>query len=141
MAVCSVANRTTATSAAAASLEVRTNASLRARLLEVGLTQNAATAGVYGLGRPAAIGITPTTPVTLLGDDSNDTATVTTALAWGTGPTVPTAFFRRVTCPATVGAGVLWIFPRGIIIPVSSSVVVWIIATAPVCDIWVVEDE
>jgi hypothetical protein len=142
MSIYSLANRTTATSAASASLEMRTTATDRARLMELGLTQNTATAGVYGLGRPAAIGITPTSPVTVLAEDSGDPAgTVTTALAWGTGPTVPAAFFRRVTCPATAGAGIIWIFPRGLVIAVSNSIVVWIIATAPVCDIWCVVDE
>ncbi len=142
MAIYSLANRTSATSAAAANLEVRTTATDRVRIMELGLTQNTGTAGVYGLGRPAVIGGTPTTPVTVLAEDPGEPAgTATTAIAWGTGPTVPANFFRRVTCPATAGAGIVWIFPRGLIIAVSSAVVVWIIATAPVCDIWVVVDE
>lgn len=142
MAIYSLANRTTATVAASASLEIRTTSTDRPRIMEIGISQNTAVAGVYGIGRPQAIGVTPTTPVTVLAEDTGDPAgTVTTALAWGTGPTVPLNFFRRVTCPATIGAGVIWTFPRGLIIPVSSSIVVWIIATAPVCDIWVVIDE
>lgn len=142
MAIYSLANRTTATGAAAACLETRTAASDRAFLMELGITINAATASVFGLGRPAAIGISPTTPVTVLAEDSSAPAgTVQTALAWGTGPTVPANFFRRVSTPATAGAGIIWTFPRGLVIPVSSSVVLWDITTVSVADVWVVVDE
>jgi len=113
--------------------------------MEVGLTQNAATAGVYGLGRPAAIGITPTSPQTWLDEqDGNDgTCNTKSALAWGTGPTVPANFFRRISCAATIGVGVVWTFPRGLGLPTSGilSLIIWIIATAPVCDVWGVADE
>lgn len=142
MAIYSLANRTTATSPATPTLEVRTAATDRPRVMELGISQVTAVAGGYGLGRPGAIGVTPTSPVTVLPEDPGDSAgTVTTALAWGTGPTLPVNFFRRVTCPATIGAGIVWIFPRGLVIAASNSIVVWIIATAPVCDIWVVVDE
>ena len=142
MAIYSLANRTSATGSAAACLEVRTTSTDRARIMEVGITINAATASVFGLGRPAAIGVTPTTPVTVLAEEPAEAAgTCTTALAWGTGPTVPTNFFRRVSLPATVGAGIVWTFPRGLIISISSSIVVWNITTVSVADIWVVVDE
>ena len=102
----------------------------------------AATASVFGLGRPAAMGITPTTPVTLLAEDTGDpVATVKTALAWATKPTVPTAFLRRVSLPATIGAGMIWTFPFGLIIPISFSIVVWNITAVSLADIWVVVDE
>jgi hypothetical protein len=142
MALYSLSQRTTATSAGVAAWEIRTAATARACLLEIGLSQNTAVAGVYGLGRPAAIGISPTSPQTFLAEDPAEAAaTVTACFAWGTGPTIPANFLRRVSCPAVVGAGVIWTFPRGLIIPVSFSVVIWIIATAPVCDVWAVLEE
>lgn len=142
MAIYSIARRTTATTAAAPALEIRTTSTDRPRLLELGISQVNATASVFGLGRPQAIGVTPTSPVTVLAEDTGDPAgTVTTALAWGTDPTVPVDFFRRVAFPATVGAGVIWTFPRGLVIPVSSGFVLWIIATASVADVWIVVDE
>jgi hypothetical protein len=97
----------------------------------------AATASTFGLGRPAAIGVTPTSPVTLLSDDPNDAASgVQTALAWsGSAPTAPTNFFERFQLPATVGAGIIVTFPKGIIIPVSSSLVIWNISATGVADI------
>lgn len=96
-------------------------------MLELSLTISAATASTFGFGRPAAIGITPTSPVTVLAEDGGNTAAgnTTTALAWGTGPTVPANFFRRISLPATIGAGIIWTFPRGIVVLKALTSVLW----------------
>lgn len=142
MAIYSLSQRTSNVTIANACWEIRTTATDRPRIMELGITINAATASVFGLGRPAAIGITPTTPVTLLAEDPGDpAATVVCALAWATGPTVPANFFRRISLPATVGAGVIWTFPRGLVIPISSSLVLWNITGNSVADVYVVGDE
>jgi len=143
MAIYSLANRTSQAGSAAACLEIRTTSTDRPRLLEMGITISAATASVFGLGRPQAIGVGPTSPVTVLAEDPADpAATVVTCLAWGTtAPTVPLQFFRRVSLPGTIGAGIIWTFPRGLIIPVSSSIVLWNITAVAVADVWVVIDE
>uniref|UniRef100_A0A6M3JF98 Uncharacterized protein n=1 Tax=viral metagenome TaxID=1070528 RepID=A0A6M3JF98_9ZZZZ len=134
--------RTSSGTAAAAAWEIRTGATPgRVKLLELGFFLAAATASTYGLGRPAAIGDTPTTPVDLLQEDPNNvlaTAIVQSALAWGTGPTVPTAYLRRISLPATVGTGVIWTWPEGLVIPVSSSIVLWNIGTNSVVDAYAV---
>lgn len=142
MAIYSLAVRTTNVTIANPCFEIRSGAGERPRIFEIGITINAATASVFGLGRPAAIGVTPTTPVDLLQEDPAEVATTTveTALAWATPPTVPAAFFRRVSLPATIGAGIVWSFPAGLVIPVSSSIVVWNITAVSVADIWVVGD-
>ena len=142
MAIYSLAVRTTNVTIANPCLEIRSGTGERPRIFEIGITINAATASVFDLGRPAAIGITPTTPVDLLQEDPADvtTTTVETALAWATAPTVPTAFLRRVSLPATIGSGIVWSFPAGLVIPVSSSLVVWNITAVSVADIWVVGD-
>jgi len=147
MAIFSLAQRTSATAAASADQEIIAGANNAFRVLEYGFTQNAATAGVFGLGTPAANGITPTSPVTGLAEDQGDTTTgaTTSALAWGTGPTVPANFFRRISCAATIGVGTIWTFPRGLKKlkgpPAAGTLVLWIIATAPVLDTWWVVDE
>lgn len=127
---------------AAAAWEIRTGSTPgRSKILEIGVFLAAATASVFGLGRPQAIGITPTTPVDFLPEDPNDviaSGVVQSALAWGTGPTVPTAFSRRISLPATIGTGVIWTFPEGLVIPVSSSIVLWNLATNGVCDCYAV---
>ncbi len=115
----------------------------RVKLLEVGIFITAATGSDFGLGRPAAVGITPTTPVDFLPEDPNDvmpTGTVQTATAWGTGPTVPANFLRRVQLPAQVGAGVIWTFPKGIVIPASGNLVLWNTGATAIANIYFVCD-
>lgn len=143
MAIYGLSQRTSATAAGAASWEIRSAATNAPIVFEMGLTQVTAVAGTYGIGRPAAIGITPTTPVNFLAESHQNapTALTTACLAWGTGPTVPTQFARRFMCAATIGVGYLCTFPRGYQIPVSSSIVNWTIATAPVCDVYAVIEE
>lgn len=141
MSIYSVANLTTSGTSATAGLELRSNASVRPALMEIGAWLNAATASTYGIGTPAAIGVTPTSPITWLSEQQDAAGTAQTALAWGTGPTAPTNFFRRVGLPATIGAGFLLTFPRGLIIAVSSSIVLWNLGTNGVVNCHVAGDE
>ncbi len=138
--------RTAITTTNSAIWELRSTATARLRIREIGIFMAAATASSFGLGRPAAIGVTPTSPVTVQALDAADPAgTGTTAIAWGTAPTVPTSsiYLRRVAMPATVGAGVIWTFPlgAGLVIPISSSLCVFNLAVNGVTDIYVLIDE
>ncbi|MCC7570632.1 hypothetical protein KO465_04750 [Candidatus Micrarchaeota archaeon] len=134
--------RTSNGTTANACWEIRTGATPgRAKLIELGITLAEATASVFGLGYPQAIGTTPTSPVDFLKIDPNDvlaSGVIQSALAWDTGPTIPVAFFRRIALPATIGTGVIWTFPEGIVIPVSSSIVVWNLDTNAVADMYAV---
>ena len=142
MALYSVAVRTTGVTNATAAWEIRTAATDRGYVMEIGVFMAAATASTYGIGRPAAIGVTPTSPVTVIAEDpGNPAGTVTSALAWGTGPTAPATFFRRISLPATIGTGVIWTFPRGLVIGVSNSIVLWNLATNGVVDAYAIIDE
>ena len=136
--------RTADGTAAAAAWEIITGATPgRARLLELGIFLAAATASIYGLGRQAAAGVTPTTPVNFLPEDPNDVlaaGVIQSAVAWATGPTAPAAFLRRIALPATIGTGVIWTFPEGIVIPVSYGLVLWNIGTNGVVDAYAVID-
>lgn len=136
--------RTSDGTSGAAAWEIITGATPgRARVLELGFFLAAATATTIGLGRPQAIGITPTSPVDFLAEDPNDvlaSGVVQSAVAWGTGPTIPTAFLRRIALPATIGAGVIWTFPEGLVIPVSSSLILWNLASNSVLDAYAVID-
>ena len=130
---------------AAAAWEIRTAATPgRARLMEIGFTLAAATASVIGLGRPAVIGNTPTAASTFdfLPEDPNDVIAANvllSAVAWDVaGPTVPVNYLARIGLPATIGAGVIWTFPDGIVIPVSSSLVLWNISAAGLLDVYAV---
>ena len=142
MAIFSLANRTSNVTTANPHLEIRAGATNRPRLLEMGIWLNAATQSPIGIGRPQAIGITPTTPVTVQAEDPAESAGLTqTALAWATPPTVPLQFFRRVNIAAAIGAAVILTFPRGIVIAAGSSLINWNLAAVSLLDIHVVVDE
>jgi len=114
------------TGTVAAGLEIRTTSTDRARVLELSfnLVTTAGSAWTPAIGRPAEIGITPTAPITFLAEDPADpVSTVTSAIAWGTAPTAPTAFFRRARYFGQTN--LLWRFDEGLVIGVSSSLVEW----------------
>jgi len=143
MAIASLAQRTTTfTSGSTANVEWRTPATVRPRVLEIAwINATTATAQSIGLGRPQAIGITPVN-VLFQNDDPGDPASVMNgSLSWGTSPTVPLIYHRRWSGAATVGVGVIWTFPRGLIVPISSSLVVWNITTTVAADVNCVVDE
>ena len=105
----------------------------RVRLLELGAFNNAGTASIYGFGRPAAVGITPTTPVDFLPQDPTDALAASSlqgvVAGWGTGPTVPTNFLRRWATGAAVGSGIILTWPRGLVCSISGNLVIWNTAT------------
>jgi hypothetical protein len=142
MAIYSIARRTTNVTSAQSAHTIYTAASDRGALLEAGVFMAAATASTYSLGRPAGAGVTPTSPVLLQAEDPGSPAsTIYSALAWGTSPTSPTYDFRRIGLPATIGTGVIWTFPRGMIIAISSNFVLQNLATNGVVDSYFVVDE
>lgn len=143
MARYTLGSRTSNVTTGNACWELRSTATDRLFVREIGITLAAATASTFGLGRPAAIGVTPTSPVTVVPmDTGNPAGTGTTALAWGTGPTIPAAFIRRIGLPATIGAGIVWVFGDvGLVVPVSSSLILWNLSAMGVSDIYVDLDE
>lgn len=134
-----LAVRTTGVGVGTAAWEIRTGATPgRWKLIELKIFLAAATASVFGLGQPAAIGVTPTSPVDFLLDDPNDvlaTGVVQSALAWGTGPTVPANFDERISIAGTIGNGGIFTFPAGLVIPVSNALVLWNITANGVADV------
>jgi hypothetical protein len=140
MAIYSLALRTTDVTITQAAWELRT-AGNRCRLLELGMTATAATAQTLGLGRPQAQGITPVN-VLFQAEDFAEVASVSNAsLSWGTSPTVPLQFYRRLSLPATIGAGMIWTFPRSLWVPINASLVLWNITSGAALDIWAVIEE
>ena len=70
----------------------------------------------------------------------NATIAVTSALAWGTPPTVPLYFYRRVTL-GLVSDEIVWTFDKGLLLLPSTSLVLWLFATGAVLDGWFVLDQ
>lgn len=95
---------------------------------QIEIFNGAATACKVEFGRPAAKGVTPTTPVALQPESpaSTRTSLVTTALAWGTSPTPPTIAMRRGAVGATVGGSsrIVWDFPEGISLAPAETLVI-----------------
>ena len=78
----------------------------------------------------------------LVAEDVAEIASVTNAsLSWATSPTVPAQFFRRWSAPATIGAGILWTFPRGIMVGANASLVLWNIVASVANALWCVIEE
>jgi hypothetical protein len=142
MALVSLAQRTSNITTAAACWEIRTTAAGKVAVQEIGISLVTAAATVIGIGTPAAIGVTPTSAQTFLREDATDQTPLTTAaVAWATGPTVPTNFYRRWSFPATIGSGMTFTFPVGLFIAASSSLIIWNILGGATLDVYATIDE
>lgn len=141
MAISSLALRTTTfTATTAANVQYLTPATVRAKVLEISYIQLTAVASQIGLGRPQAIGVTPVN-VLFQKDDPGDPASVMNgSLSWATSPTVPLIYHRRWN-GTLASVGVVWTFPRGLVIPVSFAIVIWNIATTVASDVNCALDE
>jgi len=109
------------------------------RLRGINITLATAVTGAFGVGRPAAKGITPTTPITFpTVDGVGDPSLSKIALAWGTSPTAPSPYYRRVSMPATIGAMADLVFTvvgrGGIWIPAGGTLVLHNITGGPTLD-------
>lgn len=142
MAIYSLAINTTVVTTTVACWDVKAAATNRPAIMELSVNLGAATASTYGFGRA---GNTPsqTAPVLVQAEDPGDPAGVSgCAVAWSVAPTVPTAMLRRVHLPATIGAGIIWTFPRGLILATTASAVLWnIAASSASTNVHVVVDE
>lgn len=126
MAIYSIARNATATASGDSHFDVAAGAGLRPRIMELGIFLGVATASVFGVNRPSAIG-TRTTPVALLPEDPADPALtgitlIDAAIAWSAQPTDAAEDLRQIHLPATIGVGVIWTFPNGLVIDVSKSI-------------------
>lgn len=140
MAIQSQAQRTTGLTIANANYGIYPPSTVRAALLEFSAIQATGTAQSIGLGRPATIGTT-SGPVLFQQDDPGDPASVVNGhITWSAQPTTPTIFHRRWNSAATIGVGVVWTFPRGMVIAASGAVVSWNITAAVAMDVNAVVD-
>ncbi len=128
MSIYSLALNTTVTTTGAAAMDLKAGASLTPSIMEVGINLGAATASTYGLGRSGNVP-TQTGAVLLQAEDPSKPACASgCAVAWSVAPTVPAQQLRRVALPATIGAGVIWTFPRGLKLAVSTAMLLWNLA-------------
>lgn len=88
-------------------------AACRARIREIGLSVNAATASSVGIGHPGNTAVPTGLTVGQSTDVNDQTALASVASTWSTPPTVPAQFFRRIVLPAVIGAGIVWVWNPG----------------------------
>jgi hypothetical protein len=135
--------RTIATAAASAAWEIRAGATFRPRVLSIKVTLAAAVASLFAVGRPAAIGITPTGLVFFQPEEPADPVSATQgATGWTTPPTVPAAFFEREGLPGAIGNTYLFDFgPNGLIVPAGGALVLWNLQLNSAFDVSALIDE
>lgn len=133
----------TTTAAAGLLCQLRTGAARDVRVFELGIFASTAVSGEVALIRPSAVGATFTSSgvgASLDGASSAGVSVVDTAAT--TAPTIGTNYMRRIVLPGSIGAGVIWTFPTGINVPVSSSLAIWqLTALAVTYDVYFDYDE
>lgn len=140
MAIQSQAVRTSGLTAANANFGIYPPSTVRPAVLEFSMVQVTGTAQSIGLGRPLTAG-TPSGPVLFQQDDPGDTASVVNGhITWTLQPTAPPIFHRRWNSAATIGVGIVWTFPRGLVIAAAGAIVGWNITAAVAMDVNAVLD-
>lgn len=121
------------TAAAGLLCQLRANSTRDLRVFEIGVFNVSGVAGEVGLIRPTAVGATFTsTAVGAALDNASAAGVAVVDTAATTPPTIGTNYMRRAQLPATVGSGLIWTFPLGINVPVSSSIALWQLSAAAV---------
>ena len=144
MAIYSLAVAGSVGTTTAPSIDIKASSTNSPRLMELGFINGATTQCTWGIGRPGNDGsVAQTSPIVVLPENPADpTGQTGTAVAWGTAPTVPTQYLRRAYLPATIAAGIIFTFPRGLVLPQTKGIVVWnIAASSATYQMWCVVDE
>lgn len=125
-----LAGVTAAAATAAALLNIKSGASQRIRILELGVFQpgtGTPTVVAGGFGKAANSGsVVHSANIVPVPDDPGDPASICNGgIAFTTAPTAPTLWNFQFSIPATLGAGVIKTWPGGLIIPISSDWALW----------------
>lgn len=106
--------------------QLRTSSTKDVRVWEVGVFASTAVALSVGLIRSATVGATFTSVTPTADDTSLGAASTLVDTAATTAPTISTnVYLRKIVLPATIGAGIIWSFPMGIVVPTSGGLLLW----------------
>ncbi len=135
MALYTAGARSIVTTTLSALAEIRAGASRPLVVRSISFAQSGTLAGDrLGLGRPAAIGVTPTGPTFQAVDPAMPAASAQLATGWATAPTAPTVFLRMSATLNQTGILYVWTFGR-LVIPVSGSLVLWHLQAGSALDV------
>lgn len=98
----------------------------RVHVLELCLTNVAATSATFELGRSTTLGTQTTPQIPEKGDPADSAALAKVATAWSVAPASTGVPIRGITTPANIGGGVIWTFGYGdlLIAPAAALVVI-----------------
>lgn len=102
--------------------DIRSAANKDLRVWEIWITSETAVAGTVGLVRSTGAGTTPGGDQVALPEDWSQTRVVQAHVytTYATEPTQNAVYFRRAALAASVGSGIVWTFPEGIVVPTST---------------------
>ena len=143
MSIASIGVRAAVASINTALWDLRTTSAVQCSILQLEFFSATATAQSIGFGRPASLtGSGPTTAIPVRHNPGDAAAVTTVAVAWTTVPnSAPAQFAERWNGAATIGVGVVWTFPRGFVVGVSGSAILWAITATVAADVNVTIDE
>ena len=143
MAIYSVSAQTTVGTVTAPACDLQGASGNNPKIMEIGYCNGAATQCTYGIGRSANTPVQTGTTLMQAENPGDPAGKTTFAATWSTAPTVPAIYLRRPFIPATIGAGIIFTFPRGLtLVGAGPSLVTWnIAASSAVMNQWAVADE
>lgn len=102
--------------------DIRTATAKDVRVWEIWVTTETAVAGIVGIVRATNAGTTPGGDQVAVAEDYSNTRAVASHIytTYATEPTQAAVYMRRCALAASVGSGVLWSFPDGIVVPTST---------------------
>jgi hypothetical protein len=102
--------------------DIRTASAKDVRVWEIWVTAETAVAGIVGLVRSTNAGTTPGGDQVAVAEDYSNTRAVASHVytTYATEPTQASVYLRRASLAASVGSGVVWTFPEGIVVPTST---------------------
>src|SRR5581483_11722657 len=111
--------------------DLRAGANVPLRVVEIGVSLGVAGASpTLTLSRETAVGTASTTATPQAEETADPASTALVGTAWSVAPSVAATPLRRITLPATLGAGWVWAWPESnpLIVPVSLAVIVTLAA-------------
>lgn len=114
-------------------------ATVRPAIIEVGVFNTTTTGVAMALRRASSAGTQGAAQTEVAEDFPSLTAGANAVDTHSAGPTLTTGNLRAASLGAAVGSGVIWTFPRGLVVPEGTGngvVIVPLTGTGQICDVY-----